>query len=114
MSLVTRGEWVMRTTTIHVWKVGMGGGIVVVGGQWASLTTEAEEGRGAREGGVVTIQFDHCIFKYKTQNFASPLKPRGRHGRMGRRGRSGMWKERNVQHDDRAENRGVTVCETCM
>ena len=25
-----------------------------------------------------------------------------------------MGKERNVQHDDRPENRGVTVCETCM
>ncbi len=52
MSLVTRGEWAMWTMTIHVWKVGMGGGIVVVGGQWTVLTTEAEEGRGAREGGV--------------------------------------------------------------
>ncbi len=27
---------------------------------------------------------------------------------------SGMWKERNVRHDDRPENRRVTVCETCM
>ena len=33
---------------------------------------------------------------------------------MVRRGRRGMWKERNVQYDDRPENRGVTVCETCM
>ncbi len=32
VSLVTWGEWAMGTTTIHVWKVGMGGGIVVVGG----------------------------------------------------------------------------------
>ena len=30
----------------------MGEGIVVVGGQWAALTTERKEGRGAREGGV--------------------------------------------------------------
>ncbi len=31
-SLVAWGEWAMGTTTVHVRKVGMGGGIVVVGG----------------------------------------------------------------------------------
>ncbi len=36
-------------------KVGMGGGIVVVGGQWVVLTTETK-GRGAREGGWVLRQ----------------------------------------------------------
>jgi hypothetical protein len=42
----------MRTTTVHVWKVGVGGGVVVVGGERAAMTAETEEGRGAREGGV--------------------------------------------------------------
>ncbi len=32
VSLVSWGEWTMGTTTVHVRKVGMGGGIVVVGG----------------------------------------------------------------------------------
>ena len=52
MCLVTRREWAMRATAVHVWKVGVGGGVVVVGGERAALTTETEEGRGAREGGV--------------------------------------------------------------
>ena len=30
----------------------MGEGIVVMGGQWAALTTETKEGRGSRKGGV--------------------------------------------------------------
>jgi hypothetical protein len=42
----------MGTTTVHVRKVGKGREIVVMGGQWAVLTTEAKEGRGSREGGV--------------------------------------------------------------
>ena len=52
MCLVTRREWAMRATAVHVWKVGVGGGVVVVGGERAALTAETEEGRGAREGGV--------------------------------------------------------------
>ncbi len=42
----------MRATAVHVWKVGVGGGVVVVGGEGAALTAETEEGRGVREGGV--------------------------------------------------------------
>ena len=52
MDLVAWGKWAMGTTTVHVCKVGMGGGIVVVGGQRAALTTKTKEGRGSREGGV--------------------------------------------------------------
>ena len=52
MCLVTRRKWTMRSTTVHVWKVGVGGGVVVVGGERAVLTTKTKEGRGTREGGV--------------------------------------------------------------
>jgi hypothetical protein len=38
--------------TVHVWEVGMGGGIVVVDWQWAVLTTETKKGRDVRKGGV--------------------------------------------------------------
>ena len=43
MCLVTRREWAMRATAVHVWKVGVGGGVVVVGGERAALTAETEE-----------------------------------------------------------------------
>jgi len=33
MCLVTRRKWGLRVTTVHVWKVGVGGGVVVVGGE---------------------------------------------------------------------------------
>ncbi len=52
MCLVTRRKKVMRATTVHVWKVGVGGGVVVVGGERDVLITKTQEGRGAREGGV--------------------------------------------------------------
>ena len=52
VDLVAWGKWAMGTTTVHVCKVGMGGGIVVVGGQRAALTAKTKEGRGSREGGV--------------------------------------------------------------
>jgi hypothetical protein len=32
LSLVTWGKWAMGSTTVHIWKVGMGGRVVVVGG----------------------------------------------------------------------------------
>jgi len=51
MCLVTRGKWAMGATTVCVWEVGVGGRVVVVGGERAALTTETEEGRGAGEGG---------------------------------------------------------------
>ena len=40
MCLVTRGKWTVGTTTVCVWEVGVGGRVVVVGGERAALTTE--------------------------------------------------------------------------
>jgi hypothetical protein len=72
---------------------------------------------------MFVVDFDNCLGLSQsnlTTSFSIRrkillcLETNRRDGRMVRRGRRGMWKERNVQHDDRPENRGVKVCETCM
>ena len=43
MCLVTGGKWAVRATTMNVWKVGSGGGVVVVSRKGSVLTNRLDE-----------------------------------------------------------------------